>query len=180
MGRIYEGCRECLVYLGHSLDGTFGTPTEPTSVLDFGAVDIHAQILKNTRSFRDSGLHEVFEFFHKLSNSNHFLDILPLEEREMEPGNHNNQKALTIFSEALRMFMHAPFTPWWTRIWAVQEVALPPHVILLYGGIAAISFHSMTDEIYRDPLSGSLIRFLESSGSIYRLWIDRLEMTLRP
>ncbi|RYN46187.1 hypothetical protein AA0118_g12621 [Alternaria tenuissima] len=38
--------------------------------------------------------------------------------------------------EALRRFMHAPFTPWWTRIWVVQEVTVPRYVVVAYGTIS--------------------------------------------
>jgi hypothetical protein len=41
------------------------------------------------------------------------------------------------FFEALRKFMHAPFTPWWTRIWVIQEVTVPPSVVVTYGTISA-------------------------------------------
>ncbi|USP77358.1 hypothetical protein yc1106_04632 [Curvularia clavata] len=141
MGRIYELCRECLVYLGQSLDGNPGATTEPAPVLDFGAIDIYAQTCRNMETQRNRTLHDVFEFFHKLSNSKHFHETLPLriehQGAEIESGNHNDLKIRSVFFEALRMFMHAPFTPWWSRIWTVQEVALPPHVILSYGTITA-------------------------------------------
>lgn len=137
MGRIYELCRECLVYLGHSLDGSLGATIEPALVPDSDVVDIRAQSCRNMESRFNLTLHDVFEFFHKLSDSKHFHESLPLRSEqqlaEIEVGNHDDLKIQPIFFEALRMFMHAPFTPWWTRIWTVQEVAFPPHVVLLYG-----------------------------------------------
>jgi hypothetical protein len=39
--------------------------------------------------------------------------------------------------EALRETMHPPFTPWWSRICVVQEVAVATRVEIVYGGVSA-------------------------------------------
>jgi hypothetical protein len=39
--------------------------------------------------------------------------------------------------EALRETMHPPFTPWWSRICVVQEVAVATRVEIVYGGVLA-------------------------------------------
>lgn len=141
MGQIYANCRECLIYLGQSLDSTIRALTEPTSVLDFGAVDGHTHTSKNKASKNKPGLYEVFEFFHKWSNSTHVQDLFRSHHLQGEAKTDRSDDVFIKFQlkffEALRMFMHAPFTPWWTRIWVIQEVALPPQVTILYGTISA-------------------------------------------
>lgn len=39
--------------------------------------------------------------------------------------------------EALRKFMHAPYTPWWSRTWVLQEAAVPGDVDMMYGTFSA-------------------------------------------
>ncbi|KAH7068470.1 hypothetical protein FB567DRAFT_573932 [Paraphoma chrysanthemicola] len=39
--------------------------------------------------------------------------------------------------ERVRRLMHPPFTPWWSRIWVVQEVVVAPEILLVYGGVSA-------------------------------------------
>ncbi|KAF5844197.1 hypothetical protein GGP41_004962 [Bipolaris sorokiniana] len=141
MGRIYASCQECLVYLGQSLDSTVGALTEPTSVLDFGKYRTHVHAQTTLKPSHKPGLYDVFEFFYKLSESNHLHEILPAHGGQEEAGtnseDHKSYKNSMHFFETLRMFMHAPFTPWWSRIWVIQEVALPPQVVILYGTISA-------------------------------------------
>ncbi|XP_014555305.1 hypothetical protein COCVIDRAFT_102674 [Bipolaris victoriae FI3] len=141
MGRIYASCQECLVYLGQSLDSTVGASTEPTSILDFGKYRTHPHAQTTLKPSDKPGLYNVFEFFFKLSESNHLHEILSAHGGQEEAGTssegHKSYKNSMHFFEALRMFMHAPFTPWWSRIWVIQEVALPPQVVILYGTISA-------------------------------------------
>ncbi|EUC43544.1 hypothetical protein COCMIDRAFT_100602 [Bipolaris oryzae ATCC 44560] len=138
---IYASCQECLVYLGQSLDSTVGALTEPTSILDFGQHGAYVPARSTLKSSHKPGLYDVFEFFYKLSESNHLYQILPAHGGQKQAGmnskNHRSYKDSTDFFEALRMFMHAPFTPWWPRIWVIQEVALPPQVVIHYGTISA-------------------------------------------
>jgi hypothetical protein len=42
-----------------------------------------------------------------------------------------------ILVEALRKMMQPPFTPWWSRIWTVQEVAVAQKVVIVYVMISA-------------------------------------------
>ncbi|EMD93890.1 hypothetical protein COCC4DRAFT_191246 [Bipolaris maydis ATCC 48331] len=141
MGRIYANCQECLVYLGQSLDSTVGALIEPTSVLDFGNYRTHVHAQTTLKPSHRPGLYEVFEFFYKLSESNHLHETLPApsgqEKADTNSKNHKSYRNSMHFFETLRMFMHAPFTPWWTRIWVIQEVALPPKVVIFYGTISA-------------------------------------------
>jgi hypothetical protein len=39
---------------------------------------------------------------------------------------------MTGLFEALGRFMHAPWTPWWNRIWIIQEVAMPNRIVVAY------------------------------------------------
>lgn len=166
MGRIYASCQECLVYLGQSLDSTVGALTEPTSILDFGKYRTHAHAQTTLKPSDKPGLYDVFEFFFKLSESSHLHEILPAHGGQEEAGTssegHKSYKNSMHFFEALRMFMHAPFTPWWSRIWVIQEVALPPQVVILYGTTSApwIMFARAAKE-YRVHSSSCCREFLQ-------------------
>jgi hypothetical protein len=155
MGRIYQSCQECLVYLGQNLDGTVRALAEPTSTLDFGASFKPTPTRVETKKSHKPGLYEVFEFFHKLSMSSHLHEAMGYGGIEEGLKSFLVQKYQSLLCEALRRFTHAPFTPWWSRIWVVQEITFPSRIAIHYGTISApwsmfaeavcqISFHRVT------------------------------------
>jgi len=138
MGLIYKECEECIVYLGDSLDGIGPSLTEPPPVWHFEE-GVTPQSGKKKAS-RNPGVNEVFSFFHDLSRPKH-LHTQPVFDNDAESSKTESyhdppQFRLQLF-EALRKFTHAPFTPWWTRIWVIQEVTSPPRVVITYGTISA-------------------------------------------
>ncbi|KAI1536277.1 HET domain containing protein [Pyrenophora tritici-repentis] len=136
MGRIYAECTECIVYLGNNLDDTAVALTEPPPVLYFDEVTVPRVV--TLRSRRKPGIYDIFLLFQELSRGGHphetsafgnAPEILTTDRRK-------TQDRLNLL-ETLRRFTHAPFTPWWTRIWVVQEIAAPPRVVVVYGTISA-------------------------------------------
>ena len=145
MGRIYRSCKGVLVYLGDgvgrymqrrveretqghappivsfSLDGE-KLPTGFGSIKDMENID---------KAYSDTL--EVFKFIKSLSNGLHVDPLQPLGTNEYFSTQFYN---LNLF-ESLRQLTHAPFTPWWTRIWVVQETVLPPEITLICGAISA-------------------------------------------
>ncbi|CAE7001178.1 HET domain containing protein [Pyrenophora teres f. teres] len=136
MGRIYARCTECIVYLGNNLDGTSVALSEPPPVLYFDEVTVPR--VEALRSRRKPNIYDIFLLFQELSRGGHphetsafgnALEVPTTDRRK-------TQDRLNLF-ETLRRFTHAPFTPWWTRIWVVQEVAAPPRVVVVYGTTSA-------------------------------------------
>lgn len=138
MGLIYKKCEECIVYLGDSLDGTGPSLTEAPPVWHFEE-GVPTQSGKKSAS-RNPGVYEIFSFFHDLASEEHLLTQLAFGDSAIpfKPGSqHDGARFQLQLFEALRKFTHAPFTPWWTRIWVIQEVTTPPHVVITHGTISA-------------------------------------------
>jgi len=138
MGLIYKKCQECLVYLGDSLDGTHPSLTEPPPVCHFGE-GITTQSGKMKAS-RNPSVYDIFSFFHDLALDKHLHTQAAFGNSavSLKPGSEHDQRSFQLqLFEALRKFTHAPFTPWWTRIWVIQEVTTPPQVVITHGTISA-------------------------------------------
>lgn len=147
MGRIYEKCQRAIVNLGDRLTGRVPTDQAPP-VFNFPN-----HILRGEKGLQlDRAVHEdvgpdafeVFALFQELSRDEHPHNMPTLCIRTSrgikEKRNFQEQKAMKDrmdLCEALRMFMHPPFTPWWSRIWVVQEVTVPPDILVVYGNISA-------------------------------------------
>jgi hypothetical protein len=138
MGRIYKSCEECIVYLGDNLDGSTPSSTEPPPVSHFDS-RTSLQGCKNKLSHKP-GIYDVFSFFHELYSGGHLDRQSAFESGPNVPKTgleYDKAQLRSKLFEALRKFMHAPFTPWWTRIWVIQEVTAPPFVMITYGTISA-------------------------------------------
>ncbi|KAH5746136.1 hypothetical protein HBI18_000990 [Parastagonospora nodorum] len=48
-----------------------------------------------------------------------------------------DDKDQLLLIEALRKMMQPPFTPWWSRIWTVQEIAVAQNILVVYGTMSA-------------------------------------------
>jgi hypothetical protein len=86
------------------------------------------------------GVYDVFSFFHELDWAGHLDGKSAFESGPNVPKTgleYEKSQLRSQLFEALRKFMHAPFTPWWTRIWVIQEVTAPLRVTITYGTISA-------------------------------------------
>ncbi|PVH97421.1 hypothetical protein DM02DRAFT_631137 [Periconia macrospinosa] len=80
---------------------------------------------------RAFGSADALAFIRALAEDNH-LSCLPTFEVE-----ESNDDCFIHLFEALRRMMNPPCTPWWTRVWVVQEVMIPKDVIVLCSSISA-------------------------------------------
>ncbi|KAH7076022.1 heterokaryon incompatibility protein-domain-containing protein [Paraphoma chrysanthemicola] len=155
MGSIYRSSKGVLVYLGDGI-GRRGhcqnsklDSIAPQKAAFFDTVqDLqHIQRLMQPNLFHASATFkdgkgdkrmrntvDVFSFIRTLSWVDHLADIpwLASDNDDAE-----FREALLQLFENLRRLMHAPFTPWWGRIWVVQEVVLPPQVTVVCGTVSA-------------------------------------------
>jgi hypothetical protein len=155
MGRIYQSSKDVLVYLGDGIgrhgryldikiDGIapqktvfFDTEKDSPHIKRFmepNALKAFATTYDEDRSDRMTNTVNVFSFIRTLSWVNHLVEVPWLASDNNDA---DVEKALLHIFESLRRFMHAPFTPWWGRIWVVQEVVLPPKVIIVCGTVSA-------------------------------------------
>jgi hypothetical protein len=155
MGSIYRSSQSVLVYLGDSIPrcrrkARSLSQQKAPPILNFSTEESHPRNIESSpqRVFdlvenRDAEYSEnremqnivsAFTLIQELSQGNHLGDILHLGAQSTD---NSRQESFTRVFESLRQLMHAPFTPWWTRIWVVQEVILPPKVTVVHGTISA-------------------------------------------
>jgi hypothetical protein len=155
MGKIYQSCTSVLCYLGdgvgrdRSTGTSIGDARAPPSMRfiddnggnsgidDTALVNIRNVVTGKQIKVLERGMQDtvkVFSFIQTLSSVNHLDDIPFWASDKNDPG--IQKDALRLF-EALRQLMHAPYTPWWGRIWVVQEVILPPEVTVICGTVSA-------------------------------------------
>jgi hypothetical protein len=155
MGKIYRLSKSVLVYLGDGIGrqkpisrSKISTSAPPITVFfdddrDIPQIEGFMQAtpvekLPGTnkkelgREMEDTI--KVFSFIRTLSWVNHLTD-LPLFASKND--DQDVQGDLLHLFETLRQLMHAPYTPWWGRIWVVQEVILPPEVTVICGTVSA-------------------------------------------
>ncbi|OAL05362.1 HET-domain-containing protein, partial [Phaeosphaeriaceae sp. SRC1lsM3a] len=131
MGNIYRSSQGVLVYLG---DGIGRHMSHIQRVLQPDAFQASDSLKDGESDRRMQETVDIFSFVRTLSWVNHLADIPWLASNTDNPG---TDKALMYIFESLRRLMHAPFTPWWGRIWVVQEVILPPQVTVICGTVSA-------------------------------------------
>ncbi|KAF2133065.1 hypothetical protein P153DRAFT_283907 [Dothidotthia symphoricarpi CBS 119687] len=140
MGQIYQSCQEVIVYLGDRLESAARPPAvisfDPDTPPKLEVLDIHHKF----HSQREVSVCQVFEFLHRLSHDYH-LDSTAVFSRNGEKGsdewNANFDTNRIKLFEALRRLMYPPFTPFWNRIWVVQELVFAPQIIVVHGTISA-------------------------------------------
>jgi hypothetical protein len=143
MDRIYEKCYEGIVYLGDQLENK-ALSADPPPVLHFDRDEPLPGGERNSNaksySYRMPAIHRVFTLFWDLSRSQHLYEIPVFGgvwwEKSWSDLKRGNKNRLELF-EALRRFMQPPFTPWFNRIWVVQEVTAPCNVVVVYGTVSA-------------------------------------------
>jgi hypothetical protein len=143
MGEIYLSCTNVIVYLGNELCSTAAAGPRHTGPLiqhisaGPDGVITAEEILQDNSALgvtrkKTYGAAHVFTLIKLLSQDRHLTEI-PLFS---DSGQENGLKR-TKLVEAVRQLMHSPWTPWWSRIWVVQEVILPKNVIVSYGTVTA-------------------------------------------
>jgi hypothetical protein len=124
MGNIYRRCWQAIVYLGGRLeDGTRNDrPPAPRRYEPWYGNN------RGRQERRASAVGDIFDMFEGLADPKlqHLAEFLP-------SGNFD----AIVFYENLRRMMHPPFTPWWSRIWVIQEVTVPREVNVVYGTATA-------------------------------------------
>ncbi|KAI8942841.1 hypothetical protein NX059_000881 [Plenodomus lindquistii] len=144
MGNIYAQCQSVLVYLGDGIGrrdrGITARrfETAPHKTINFSD-DISGYPIKKSRELCCKSrpdimqpTEDLFRFIETLSQAQHLIDVPIL----IDASTKTERKLLKLF-ENLRQLMHAPFTPWWGRIWVVQEIALPARVRMICGTVSA-------------------------------------------
>jgi hypothetical protein len=137
MGEIYKNCDECLVYLGDELED-IASSMAPPPVLSFG--DGTQPLLEDqTDECRKPSIRRIFSFLQELGQletHGNGENLSELSVFQKTTSNEDNTASLEVF-EALERFLNPRFTPWWSRIWVVQEITLPGRVVLIHGTISA-------------------------------------------
>jgi hypothetical protein len=149
MGSIYKKCQQVVVYLDDRLDGRLRID-KPPAVTSFGSSN--GTMGRFEEKGEASDICAIFSMFQALAEDKHLTEIPAFTSNTSNVS--TNPCQLKLF-EALRRMMHPPFTPWWSRIWVVQEVSAATPVLVVYGSTsipwrtfdaAAISYskHSRT------------------------------------
>ncbi|EAT87885.1 hypothetical protein SNOG_04125 [Parastagonospora nodorum SN15] len=109
----------------------------------------HGAILRATsatsnKDRKDLAAYRVFCLLQELGEAKHLDEVtmLRIEHRHKEiEGSRitleKDDKDQLLLIEALRKMMQPPFTPWWSRIWTVQEIAVAQTILVVYGTMSA-------------------------------------------
>lgn len=142
MGRIYRSSETVFIYLGDGLEDSRGNKDAPDAVnfhcypnkllYNNGQADILEKFNSDTTNPAFTA-REVFSFLSALASGLH-LDRIGYMPWNESPG--YKQAQMKLF-EALRRLMNPPWTPWWKRIWTVQEITMPKDVLMICGSVSA-------------------------------------------
>lgn len=124
MGGIYKNCRNVVVYLGDELGQTGRVKIAPPIIHFFDdkrdlllIKTLLQQAIGSNSPDQSRGKQRysaagVFSFIRHLSHDQHFSELtLPTEENGQQI---SATPRMDLF-EALRQFMHTPWTPWWSK-----------------------------------------------------------------
>jgi hypothetical protein len=136
MGHIYKMCEQVVVYLGDRLDGR-RRPDKPPVTIEFGK----GETISDEMCDGDADLEiiHIFSLFQELAQQKHLTEIPAFSRKCCVDESPKNMKSKancgdrSKLFESLRKIMHPPFTPWWSRVWVIQEVTVAPKVLLAYG-----------------------------------------------
>jgi hypothetical protein len=115
MSQIYSRCERMVMYLGDRLEYNIKSeediPADPAAVNnpDVGRKKCHAR--------------HALQLMRELGSDNHLRDLQSFKRHD----------DVEYKFESLRRLMHAPFTPWWDRIWVVQEAAFASKIDVMQG-----------------------------------------------
>ena len=115
MGQIYSKCEKMVLYLGDRLE--YSIQSEQNLAAKSLAVD------DPDVGERQYHARHALQLICELGSDNHLGELRSFES-------HDDVKCRF---ESLRRLMHAPFTPWWDRVWVVQEAALAVNIDVMQG-----------------------------------------------
>ncbi|PSN63313.1 HET-domain-containing protein [Corynespora cassiicola Philippines] len=154
MGRIYRSCIRVIVYLGNQLgdvDSVESGQGLEKEFVDFSSTRGDLRLAQKvfpaspdgtTRSTLQPCGHfeacRIFALMQILDADSHLREIPLFKDtaQESEESFESSDYQRSLF-ETLRMFMHPPWTPWWSRIWVIQEIVFPKDVSVTYGRLSA-------------------------------------------
>lgn len=152
MGQIYQSCTQAIVYLGDDIVDYKPRKRVPSAEKfsadenDIARVEKtcdkivhllgHDGCTHSNTQWREDATSEftatdVFALVRKLGDDIHLQSMSPFLAKG------SSDEAQTALIEALRRLMNPPWTPWWTRIWVVQEAAMPTDMLMIYGCVSA-------------------------------------------
>lgn len=143
MGDIYKSAAGVQIYLGDRIDEKKDSCTPPriefwndsrddTYIDIFRTRNLHHRSMNRELRARYGYIFDVFCLIRLLAQNKH-VDDLPIGDKEDASA---AKRALRLI-EGLRRVMHNPWTPWWSRIWVVQEIVVATQVTVLYGRVSA-------------------------------------------
>ncbi|KAI9713983.1 MAG: hypothetical protein M1820_000713 [Bogoriella megaspora] len=132
MGQIYKNCSEVVMWLGERI-----TLHPDTRTLEEG----HDRL----RRFLETGIFAcdrvfsedyedllAFSIFYILSSDRHFGELPCFADDGL-----SSYGISHLFKAGFEMLKHIMNLPYWSRIWIVQEIVLPPKAKIAYGSINA-------------------------------------------
>jgi hypothetical protein len=172
MGKIYAQSEEVVVYLGDRLGGDANLNTPPP-IIKF---DANGNTLEARTCDRSAaGLYDVFSWIGDFARSTPPKDFSTFGSYVSKKTASTATEATSRLFEAMRRFMYPPFTPWWSRIWVVQEITLNPKIVMVYGTItapwamlasAADTYNRYPEQLYSSFLS-RIPRDLKIASVVY-------------
>jgi len=152
MGDIFRSASNVFVDLGDGIDRTEGVRPKDLSWLAAAPpIHFHGEEddevpqrppeWRKRSSARRKGpqqcnAFDAFSLLSALAQGKHWSAIPLLCSGQTQGSDDNHTSRLDVF-EALRRVMQPPWSPWWQRIWVVQEIVVPPRVTVVYGKISA-------------------------------------------
>lgn len=104
----------------------------------FASSDTASRTNKNCWS-EEYKVFQVIRVLTGLESSMNYQHLADIPLFASADDNRKLQRDILHLFEALRQLMHAPDTPYWRRIWVVQEVALPPEVFIVCEAVVWLS-----------------------------------------
>ncbi|ORY14533.1 heterokaryon incompatibility protein-domain-containing protein [Clohesyomyces aquaticus] len=145
MGQIYKMCAIVIVYLGEGSSNSKSIPDFQGDAVEYFGDDrdlghIRPFMKGYYTSMQPSGYNIAFDprpafALIRMLSMNEHIHKLPLFEASEQTSFSSDR--VSQLSEALRCMMNNPWTPWWSRIWVVQEVVMPREVKIVYGNVSA-------------------------------------------
>jgi hypothetical protein len=140
MGDIYRRCEQVIVYLGDRLDGRH-RPEQPSVAIRLNRYETIPDNMCDGDA--DLDIVNIFNLLQDLAQDKHLIGIPAFSKQHYPSEPHTNTKSRANYDESSKLFeslrrmMQPPFTPWWSRVWVIQEVTVAPKVLLMYGTCSA-------------------------------------------
>lgn len=135
MGQIYSKCLKMIIYLGERLE--YAPSKESKSGQQLLCIPNDDSVAAPAGPGRKYDAHQAFSCVESLAQGGHLASKYPFEpdDKDTSTSSRNRGNRLSHF-ESLRRLMHDPFTPWWNRVWVIQEAALAPEIDVIHGTLS--------------------------------------------